>query len=135
IWISTIFFWYVRFIPWIIDVDVNQTTVVNGETIYSNAPLAIAATHSVFNIVNTIVFLPFSGIIATLLTRLVKDQPQEISHLQRLDISILETPALAIDQSRGVVIKMGVMFDEMAQILYRILSREKPEPEDVEKLF
>ena len=135
IWISTIFFWYVRFIPWIIDVDVTQTAVVNGETIYSNAPLAIAATHSVFNIVNTIVFLPFSGIIATLLTRLVKDQPQEISHLQSLDIRILETPALAIDQSRGVVIKMGVMCDEMAQILYRILSREKPEPEDVEKLF
>lgn len=135
IWISTIFFWYVRFIPWIIDVDVNQTAVVNGETIYPNAALAIAATHSVFNIVNTIVFLPFSGIIATLLTRLVKDQPQEISHLQSLDIRILETPALAIDQSRGVVIKMGVMCDEMAQILYRILSREKPEPEDVEKLF
>ena len=135
IWISTIFFWYVQFIPWIINVDVTQTAVVNGETIYPNAALAIAATHSVFNIVNTIVFLPFSGMIATLLTRIVKDQPQEVTHLQSLDIRILETPALAIDQSRGAVIKMGVLCNEMAQILYRILSQEKPDPDDVEKLF
>ncbi|QDT79331.1 Na+/Pi-cotransporter [Gimesia maris] len=135
IWISTIFFWYVQFIPWIINVDVTQTAVVNGETIYPNAALAIAASHSVFNIVNTIVFLPFSGMIATLLTRIVKDQPQEVTHLQSLDIRILETPALAIDQSRGAVIKMGVLCNEMAQILYRILSQEKPDPDDVEKLF
>ncbi|WP_417378336.1 Na/Pi cotransporter family protein [Gimesia sp.] len=135
IWISTIFFWYVRFIPWIIDVDVTQTTVVNGETIYPSAALAIATTHSVFNIVNTIVFLPFAGRIASLLTRIVQDKSQEIAHLRSLDIRILETPALAIDQSRGAVIKMGVLCDEMAQILYRILSQEKPDPDDVEKLF
>ncbi|MCA9020428.1 MAG: Na/Pi cotransporter family protein, partial [Planctomycetaceae bacterium] len=135
LWISTIFFWYVRFIPWLTDVDVTQTAIVNEETIFPNAALAIAATHSVFNIVNTIVFLPFSGIIATLLTRIVKDQPQEIAHLQSLDIRILETPALAIDQSRGAVIKMGALCNEMAQILYRILSQEKPDPDDVEKLF
>ncbi|WP_232103610.1 Na/Pi cotransporter family protein [Gimesia algae] len=135
IWISTIFFWYVQFIPWIINVDVTQTAVVNGETIYPNAALAIAATHSVFNIVNTIVFLPFSGMIATFLNRIVHDRSQEISHLQSLDIRILETPALAIDQSRGEVIKMGLMCDEMAQILYRVLSQEKPDPDDVEKLF
>ncbi len=135
IWISTIFFWYVRFIPWIIDVDVTQTTVVNGETIYPSTALAIATTHSVFNIVNTIVFLPFAGRIASLLTRIVQDKSQEIAHLRSLDIRILETPALAIDQSRGAVIKMGVLCDEMAQILYRILSQEKPDPDDVEKLF
>lgn len=135
IWISTIFFWYVRFIPWIIDVDVTQTTVVNGETIYPSTALAIATTHSVFNIVNTIVFLPFAGRIASLLTSIVQDKSQEIAHLRSLDIRILETPALAIDQSRGAVIKMGVLCDEMAQILYRILSQEKPDPDDVEKLF
>lgn len=30
---------------------------------------------------------------------------------------------------------MGVLCNEMAQILYRILSQEKPDPDDVEKLF
>ncbi|QDT97682.1 Na/Pi cotransporter family protein [Gimesia aquarii] len=135
IWISTIFFWYVKFIPWLIDADVTKAVMVNGQATYPGSVKAIAATHSVFNILNTLVFLPFAGKIAKLLTRIVKDQPEEISHLTSLDIRILETPVLAIEQSRGEVIKMGEICDEMAQILNRILSREKPDPEEVEKLF
>ncbi|QDU11344.1 Na+/Pi-cotransporter [Gimesia aquarii] len=135
IWISTIFFWYVKFIPWLIDADVTKAVMVNGQASYPGSVKAIAATHSVFNILNTLVFLPFAGKIAKLLTRIVKDQPEEISHLTSLDIRILETPVLAIEQSRGEVIKMGEICDEMAQILNRILSREKPDPEEVEKLF
>lgn len=135
IWISTIFFWYVEFIPWLIDVDVTKAVMVNGQATYPGSVKAIAATHSVFNILNTLVFLPFAGKIAKLLTRIVKDQPEEVSHLTSLDIRILETPVLAIEQSRGEVIKMGETCDEMAQILNRILSQEKPDPEEVEKLF
>lgn len=135
IWISTIFFWYVEFIPWLIDVDVTKAVMVNGQATYPGSVKAIAATHSVFNILNTLVFLPFAGKIAKLLTRIVKDQPEEVSHLTSLDIRILETPVLAIEQSRGEVIKMGETCDQMAQILNRILSQEKPDPEEVEKLF
>jgi len=135
IWVSTIFFWYVEFIPWLIDVDVTKAVMVNGQPTYPDCVKAIAATHSVFNILNTLVFLPFAGQMATLLTYIVKDKPQEIVHLRSLDIRILETPVLAIEQSRGEVIKMGVMCDEMIQILYRILSQEIPDPADVEKLF
>tara|TARA_E500000305_G_scaffold111420_4_gene123876 strand:- start:295958 stop:297622 length:1665 start_codon:yes stop_codon:yes gene_type:complete len=135
LWVSTIFFWYVKFIPWLIDVDVTEVVMVGDTPTYPSTALAIAATHSVFNIVNTLVFLPFAGKIATLLTRVVKDKPQEIAHLKSLDIRILETPALAINQSRAEVIKMGVICDEMAHILYRILSQKTPDPQDVEKLF
>ncbi len=135
IWISTIFFWYVEFIPWLIDVDVTKAVMVDGEATYPNSIQAIAATHSVFNILNTLVFLPFAGKMATLLTYIVKDKPQEIVHLRSLDMRILETPVLAIEQSRSEVIKMGLMCDDMAQILYRILSRETPDPDDVAKIF
>ena len=135
IWISTIFFWYVKFIPWLIDVDVTKQVIVNGEATYPEAVKAIAATHSVFNILNTLVFLPFAGNIATLLTKIVRDKPQEISHLTSLDIRILETPVLAIEQSRGEVLKMGKLCDEMVQILKRILSQDTPDPLEVEVLF
>ena len=135
IWISTIFFWYVKFIPTLIDVDVTREVIVNGEVTFPEAAKAIAATHSVFNILNTLVFLPFAGKIATLLTQLVKDKPEEISHLTSLDIRILETPVLAIEQSRGEVLKMGLLCDEMIQMLHRILSQETPDPAEVETLF
>lgn len=135
LWISTIFFWYVKFIPWLIDVDVTKEVVVNGEVTFPETVKAIAATHSVFNILNTLVFLPFAGNIATLLTKIVRDKPQEISHLTSLDIRILETPVLAIEQSRGEVLKMGRLCDEMVQILKRILSQDTPDPLEVEVLF
>lgn len=135
LWISTIFFWYVKFIPWLIDVDVTKVVMVDGNPTYPSSAIAIAATHTVFNIANTLLFLPFAGKIATLLTRVVKEKPQEIAHLKSLDIRILETPVLAINQSRAEVIKMGVMCDEMAKLLYRILSQDTPDPQDVEKLF
>lgn len=135
LWISTIFFWYVKFIPWLIDVDVTKEVVVNGEVTFPETVKAIAATHSVFNILNTLVFLPFAGNIATLLTKIVRDKPQEISHLTSLDIRILETPVLAIEQSRGEVLKMGKLCDEMVQILKRILSQDTPDPLEVEVLF
>lgn len=135
LWISAIFFWYVKFIPWLIDVDVTKEVVVNGEVTFPETVKAIAATHSVFNILNTLVFLPFAGNIATLLTKIVRDKPQEISHLTSLDIRILETPVLAIEQSRGEVLKMGKLCDEMVQILKRILSQDTPDPLEVEVLF
>ncbi|MFK7778548.1 MAG: Na/Pi cotransporter family protein [Gimesia sp.] len=135
IWVSTIFFWYVEFIPWLIDVDVSKAVMVNGQATYPNSIKAIAATHSIFNILNTIVFLPFAGKIARLLTRIVKDKPQEVAHLTSLDVRILETPVLAIEQSRGEVLKMGVTCDKMTQILYHILTHKEPNPEEVEKLF
>lgn len=135
IWISTIFFWYVKFIPWLIDVDVTQAVMVNGKATYPGSAKAVVATHMVFNILNTIVFLPFAGKMAQLLTHIVKEKPEEIAHLTSLDIRLLDTPVLAIEQSRGEVIKMGETCDEMAQILYRILSQEKPDPAEVEKLF
>ncbi|MDF1744695.1 MAG: Na/Pi cotransporter family protein, partial [Gimesia sp.] len=135
IWISTIFFWYVEFIPWLIDVDVTKAVIVDGKETFPNSIKAIAATHSVFNILNTIVFLPFAGKMAKLLTRIVKDKPHEVAHLTSLDIRILETPVLAIEQSRAEVLKMGVTCDEMVKTLYLILSQEKPNPEEVEKLF
>lgn len=135
IWISTIFFWYVEFIPWLIDVDVTKAVMVNGQATYPNSIKAIAATHSVFNILNTIVFLPFAGKMAKLLNHIVKDKKQEIAHLKSLDIRILETPALAIEQSRGEVLKMGATCERMHEVLYHILSQENPNPEEVEKLF
>ncbi|WP_298865012.1 Na/Pi cotransporter family protein [uncultured Gimesia sp.] len=135
IWISTIFFWYVEFIPWLIDVDVNKAVMINGAATFPGSAKAVVATHMVFNILNMLVFLPFAGKMAKLLTQIVKDKPQEVAHLTSLDIRILETPVLAIEQSRGEVIKMGNLCNEMTQILYHILSQEKPDPKEVEKLF
>ena len=108
LWVSAIFFWYVHFIPWLIGVDVNQMVLKESVETYPHMTSAIAATHSVFNIVNTILFLPFAHKLARLLVRMVPDKTQkEKPHLTNLDVRMLETPIIGIEQSRLEILRMS----------------------------
>ena len=92
-WITLLFPWYVDFIQSIVTKDVTAQ---------------IATTHSIFNIVNTLIFLPFVPTFARLLDRIVPGKElKEKPHLTDLDIRMLETPTLAVEQSRNEVVKMG----------------------------
>ncbi|MFZ9024381.1 MAG: Na/Pi cotransporter family protein, partial [Anaerohalosphaeraceae bacterium] len=69
---------------------------------------AIAYTHSGFNIVNTLLFLPFVGILSRFLMWLVPDRKTvEKPHLTYLNVRMLDTPAIALEQSYKELIKMG----------------------------
>ncbi len=107
-WITLIFQWYIQFIQNIVGLDVNEAVVVDGNQTYPNTVAAIAATHSVFNVCNTLLFMPFVTPIVRFLDKAVPSLPyKEKSRLTDLDVRILETPLLAIEQSRKEIIKMG----------------------------
>lgn len=62
----------------------------------------IALTHTTFNVINVLVFLPFAGLLGKLVTRMVPDKAtKEIGHLTYLDVRMLDTPSLGIVQSQG----------------------------------
>ncbi|MCA9178489.1 MAG: Na/Pi cotransporter family protein [Planctomycetales bacterium] len=108
LWITAIFSWYIDLVQTIVDVDVTLAKVVDGNTTYPNTTAAIAATHSIFNIANTVLFLPFLPMFVALLQRVVPGKTfKEKPHLTDLDIRILDTPTLAIEQSRKELEKMG----------------------------
>ena len=48
-----------RALQWALGDDVTKAVVVEGENTYPHTTAAIAATHTVFNITNTVIFLPF----------------------------------------------------------------------------
>lgn len=107
-WITLIFSWYIQLIQWVFEGDVGQAVVQNGKTVFPNTTPAIAATHSIFNVANTLIFLPFLPFFVNLLERVVPAKPfKEKPHLTDLDIRMLETPLLAIEQSRVEILKMG----------------------------
>jgi phosphate:Na+ symporter len=136
LWISCIFDWYVDFIPWLINVDVTATKLVDGKTVFIHVAAAIAATHTVFNVTNTLVFLPLAGLWASVLERCVPDKAlKEQPHLTSLDIRMLETPAIAIGQSRNEVIKMGTSCRKMMDWLKELLAAEEHDPELSRKLM
>ncbi len=134
-WITLIFPWYIELIQWIIQSDVNQAVIEVGQTTYPHTKPAIAATHSIFNVTNTLLFLPFLPMFVTLLNRIVpgrefKEQPR----LTDLDIRILETPLLAIEQSRKEIEKMGSGCSKMLDWLGQLLLQDDPDKTLADKL-
>ena len=79
--------------------DLSGYTVLDDKfsTVYPFTQKAIAFTHSGFNIINTLLFLPFAGILARLLIKIVPDKVAEKPHLTYLNVRMLDTPAIAVE--------------------------------------
>ena len=96
---------------------------------------AIAFTHSGFNIANTLLFLPFIGFMAKFLMWLVPDKVAEKPRLTYLNVRMLDTPAIAIEQSYKELLKMGHDTDDMMRSFKRMLSNDEPDRQVAEQLF
>jgi phosphate:Na+ symporter len=128
LWITFIFQWYIRLIQTIIGVDVSEMVMVDGTATYPNTVAAIAATHSVFNIANTLLFIPLMTPMVRLLQWAVPARPfKEKPRLTDLDVRILETPLLAIEQSRKEILKMGDGCLKMLDWLLQLMNDEEPD--------
>jgi len=150
IWITILFPWYVQLVPTVIEStasvlesvgfepsfgagDVNQMveqTNSDGKTaeVYPHTTAAIAATHSIFNVANTLLFLPFLPLFARLLEWMVPSKEfKEKPHLTDLDIRMLDTPPLAIEQSRAEILKMGDGCHKMLEWLRTLLDQKTPD--------
>ncbi|MEX2672108.1 MAG: Na/Pi cotransporter family protein [Phycisphaeraceae bacterium] len=96
----------------------------------------LAATHTGFNLANTALFLPFVRRFARFLQWLVPDKGvKEVSHLGRLDTRMIESPVIAIEQSRKQMIRMGMDVRKMLTWVREVLDQEKPDEKLVRKIF
>ncbi|MAG92380.1 MAG: sodium:phosphate symporter [Planctomycetaceae bacterium] len=101
-----------------------------------DAMKGIALAHTCFNVTNTLVFIPFMGSLAKLLIRSVPERAaKEVPHLTSLDVRMLETPVIAIEQSRVEVLRMADGCDKMMGWLRETISAEHPDETLVKKLF
>ncbi|MDD2600887.1 MAG: Na/Pi cotransporter family protein [Kiritimatiellae bacterium] len=73
---------------------------------YVTAPMAYI--HTGFNVINTLLFLPFVTLFARLICYLMPSMPlEEIPRLTMLDARVIATPVLAMEQAAKEVIFMG----------------------------
>ena len=74
----------------------------------------IAVIHTLFNVIATLVLLPFSGWLEKLAVMTVRDDEQEerIDDFQLLDERFLAQPALAVEQCRVVAVRMAHLTQE-----------------------
>ena len=68
----------------------------------------IANAHSLFNIVNVIIQLPFAGLLVKAANKLVPGDEHELkTDIKYLDPRIIETPSIAVGQAKKEVLRMG----------------------------
>lgn len=76
-----------------------DAVVVNGAAAYPHMAAPMAAIHTIFNVVTTCFFFPFSKQFAKLVTRIIKADPAEKPHLSALKMSSHISPVIACDQA------------------------------------
>ncbi|MDH5500352.1 MAG: Na/Pi cotransporter family protein [Gammaproteobacteria bacterium] len=95
---------------------VHPELAVAEERLAAETPRQIANANTAFNIINTIVFLGFSSVIARLVIRLVPERREPETVLVEakfLDPQLLDTPALALNNVRMELGHMGGYVLEM----------------------
>jgi len=81
--------------------------IVPGEVGPKNIMVHIAVAHSIFNIFNALLFLPMTGALQKLAEKIVKQKEELISiEPQYLERHLLETPSLALEQSKKEIVRM-----------------------------
>jgi len=127
-WITAIFLWYIELVQWIVPGDVATAVLVDGVKTYPYTTPAIAATHTIFNVANTLIFFPFLPWFVRLLNWVVQAKDfKEKPRLTDLDIRMLETPLLAIEQSQKEVERMADGCDKMLAWLAELVQQEDPD--------
>ncbi|MDA0989814.1 MAG: Na/Pi cotransporter family protein [Verrucomicrobia bacterium] len=122
-WITLLFAQYMRLIGGVLAVPPGMEVMVDGEPTYPHIRAGIALVHSGFNIANTLIFLPFLPWMVRIVTRLVPDRgTDEIPHLTFLDVRMLDTPSIGIQQSKDEIERMSEGTEKMMTWLRTCLS-------------
>lgn len=136
IWVTAIFGFYIVFIRWLMGgMDFDLMTVVAGEQTFPHIRAGIAASHTVFNVINTAVFLPLFPLLVKIVTTVIPEAKlKETPHLTYLNVRMLDAPVMAIQQSKAEIGRMADAVEKMSGWLRDGLFGE-PDPVRDKKLF
>ncbi|MHC4124262.1 MAG: Na/Pi cotransporter family protein [Planctomycetota bacterium] len=135
IWIIALFPGYIKVVEFFLGSDPTLATTVNGETTFLNAMRGVAISHTGFNIANVLVFLPFIGPLSRFLHWIAPEKHRETPHLTYLDVRMLDTPAIGIQQSQKELMWMAEKTENMLNTLKHVISLQKEDKKREEKLF
>lgn len=107
LWITAVFPYYLKFLDFFSNPDDNIT-------------MYLATSHTVFNIVNVVMFTPFLGQLADFLCRVIKDDGKVNDRITKIDQLMLKTSGIVVEQTKVEVGNMGkmiqLMFDEVKKV-------------------
>lgn len=81
------------------------------ETLFPNAPQTqLAMFHTIFNLLTTILTLPLINVLVKLVTKIIPDKKSDLQnqpHFYFIDVHMLKTPPLAVQQVKNEIINMA----------------------------
>ncbi len=138
LWITAIFAFYVKAVPWVIGLNPMETKIgEDGLAIFPNMAASIAAVHTGFNVANVILLLPFTKYIAYALERLVPDKETEATEVRytHLDPLIYETPSICVEQSMRETLNMYFMLPDILKKLKYVEEKQDFNYETCEQIL
>lgn len=135
LWITSIFHLYTQFLQWMLG-GMNfdfMTLTSDAKQVFPYMRAGIAATHTCFNVINTLLFLPLLPLLSKAVTMLIPDKAEkEVPHLTYLNARMLDAPSMAIQQSHAEIGRMGDAVEKMSEWLKGGLFGEPDEARDKE---
>jgi phosphate:Na+ symporter len=125
--IALIFKPYIVFVHYVV-YDILGWAAVSANTLNSagEAPQMaqyIAMSHTMFNVCNTILWLPFLGVLAKIVTMIVPDKDEkEITSLKFIDPEFMGIPSLALEKARIEILSLGEEVENMLNLTAALLA-------------
>ncbi len=94
-------------------IDLVVPGALKGEPSQALLASYLAAFHTAFNVVNTLIFLPFTRQLAWLSKKLVWDKGTEEAHLRFLDPNLMNSPPMALHAARSELLRMLEIVESM----------------------
>ena len=136
VWVLPLFPFFLKVIPVIMGQDPNTIRIANGVESFPFIIQGIAIAHTMFNILNVIFHFPFVNHLARFLEKIVPDSSAE-GHVKftKLDIRMLSTPVIVIEQARREIINMGNIVIEMLEDLKGVIREGFDNEKSIKSVF
>ncbi len=85
----------------------------------------LANTHTLFNVANTLIWLPFTGFMVSLVKRILPGEEEYVQPgLTHIDDRMIETPSVALEQVKKEIIAMhGIARDMVCEVVNGFMDR------------
>ncbi|MGM0502209.1 MAG: Na/Pi cotransporter family protein [Bacillota bacterium] len=95
----------------------------------------LANTHTFFNVLNTLIWLPFVGLIVYIVKKIIPGEDERIVRgLSHLDQRMLETPTVAVNQLNNEINRMFKIVQQMVDdVNYLILENDLKSIEEIQE--
>ncbi len=104
----------------------------------AEAPRQVANAHTIFNVINTVLFVGFTTQIARFVEWLIPDRPLKADERfapRYLDEQLLGTPSIALDAARHEILRLGGFVREMLQaVIPTATSGSRPQLQQLEAM-